>query len=88
MAKGLRIIMVLHGGGILAAEIPDFAGFFLADTAGEIRGAETCVEATYLRPCLAETCVFGGDREIAYNLKNISAAYCIAVYHGDDRLYE
>lgn len=48
-------------GGILAAEIPDFAGFLLAHYAGEIRGTETTIETAHFGADLAHDGIVGSD---------------------------
>ena len=73
-------------GVVLAAEIPDFAGFFLADDAGEVAGAEAAIERTDLRAGLAETGVVRGDGEIADDVQHVAAADRVAGDHGDDGL--
>lgn len=71
-------------GVVLAAEVPDFPGFFLADDAGEVTGAEAAIEAADLGAGLAEARVVCGDGEIANDVEDMAAADGVACDHGDD----
>lgn len=73
-------------GGVLAAEIPDFAGFFLAYNVGQIRGTETAVETAHLGADLAHDGIIGSDGKIADDMEDMASANGIARDEGDHYL--
>src|SRR4051812_30775431 len=70
---------------VLAAEEPDFARFFLADDAREVRRAEASVERADARSGLAEARIVGGDGQIADDVQHVASADRVAGHHRHDR---
>ncbi len=71
--------------GISAAEVPNFAGFLLADNAREIGGAEPRVDRAHFRTDLAKDCRFRADGEVADGGEHVAAADGVALHSSDDR---
>src|SRR5262249_15773254 len=72
-------------GIVLAAEIADFACLLVADDRGEVRRAETAVEASYLRSGLPKARIVRGDGEIADHVQHVAAADRVASDHCNHR---
>jgi hypothetical protein len=69
-------------GRILSTQIPDLAGSFLANHAGELDGAKAGVEAPHLWAGLTEFGSARGDRQITQHVQDVPPANAIAIHHG------
>ena len=68
-------------GIVLAAQEPDFLGFFQSYRARQQTGTEARVEAADAWPGLPEAGIVGGDGQIAYQVQHVAAADGIARHH-------
>jgi hypothetical protein len=73
-------------GTVEPAEEPDLLGALGADLAGEEPGAEPAVEAADPRSGLPENRVLGGDRQVADEVEDVTAADGVAGHGRDDGL--
>ena len=71
---------------VLAAQVPDFTGFFLAYDAGQVGGAQPPVEGAHLGAGLSEFGVVRRNGQVADDVEDMPSADGIAGHHGDDRL--
>src|SRR4029077_6444508 len=79
-----------HGEGfcraVLAAQIPEFPGFFLAHDPREVGRPEAGVDASDPWSGLPEDRVVAADREIAEDLQHVPSTDCESAHHGDHGL--
>src|SRR3954468_7005528 len=73
-------------GVVLPAQQPELLRTLGADEVAQHGGAEPAVPGADPRPRLAEAGVVGGDREVADEVQDVSAAERVAGPHRDDRL--
>ena len=70
---------------VLTAEEPDFTRLLLTHATCQVRRTEACIEAAYLRTCLAEDGILRSDGQVAHHVKHVSATDGKSVHHRNHR---
>ena len=73
-------------GRILAAQIPDLPGAFLAHLSSQIRRAKAAIEGAHHRPRLAKNRIVCRDGQIANDVEDVSTTDRVTGNERDDRL--